>query len=64
MGAIIDGQQPGGVDVGIALGRRQRGMAQEFLDRAQIAAAGEEVGGEAVPQRMRCRPGGQAQQQA
>ena len=38
----IDLEQPLAVDLGIDLRRRQRGMAEQFLDRAQIAAARQE----------------------
>jgi hypothetical protein len=34
------------VDFGVDLCRRQRGVAEEFLDRAQIAAAGKKMRGE------------------
>ena len=64
MGLLIDGQQSGGIHLGVALGGRERGMAQQLLDRAQIAAAGQEMGGEAVAQRMRRGRHRQPEQQA
>src|SRR3546814_79219 len=45
-------EQPGSVDGGVALGGRQRGVPQQFLDGAQVAAAAEQVGGEGVPERV------------
>ena len=45
--------EPAQLDAGIDLGRGDRGVAEHFLDDAQIGAAGEEVGGEAVPERVR-----------
>jgi hypothetical protein len=39
MGAAIDLHEPIGIDGGIDLRGRQRGMAEKFLDRPQIAAA-------------------------
>src|SRR6185312_5974589 len=53
MGLVVDREQGGGVDLGVALRGRQRGVAQQFLDRPQIAAAGEQMGGEAMAQRVR-----------
>src|SRR5258708_11469819 len=40
-------------DVGIDLGGADAGMAEEFLDDAQIGAVFEEVSGEAMPQHVR-----------
>ena len=37
-----------GVDVGVDLGGGDVGVAEEFLDDAEVGAAGEEVGGEGV----------------
>ena len=39
MGGVIGRHQPGGIDAGIDLRRRQRGVAEQFLNGAQIAAA-------------------------
>ena len=49
----IDVEQPRGVDLGVDLGRRQAGMAEQFLERAQVRAAGEQMRREAVAQRVR-----------
>src|SRR5258707_317436 len=51
---LIHLEQPLAVDAGVDLRGRKRGVAEQFLDRAQVAAAGEQVGRERVPQRMRC----------
>ena len=53
VGGVVDGEQALGFDRGVALGRRQTGVAKQFLDFPQIAAAIEQVGREAVPQRVR-----------
>ena len=53
MGGAIDGAEARGVDVGVALGGRQAGVAQQLLDGAQIAAGAQQVGGEGMAQRMR-----------
>ena len=39
-------------DVGVDLGRGDVGVAKEFLDDAEVGAAGEEVRGEAVAHEM------------
>ena len=56
--------EPGGVDLGVELGRRERGVAEQFLDPAQVAAAGEEMGREGVAQRMRGGAVGQPERAA
>src|SRR5947209_557623 len=61
MRGTIDFEQPLGVDPGIDLRGRERGMAEQFLDRAQVAAAGEKMGRERMPQCMRRRAIGQSQ---
>src|SRR5690606_358547 len=48
MRGCVDPEQRLGIDLGIALGGRQRGMAEQFLDGAQIATACEEMRREAV----------------
>src|SRR5580692_2304438 len=53
VGGAIGADEAFGVDLGIDLRGRQRGVAEQFLDRADVAAAGEEVRGEGMPQRMR-----------
>ena len=40
------------VDVGVALGRGQGRVAQQFLDRAQVGPALDQMGGKAVPELM------------
>src|SRR4051794_8071884 len=40
-------------EVGVHLGGRDVGVAEHLLDGAQVAAAGKQVGGEAVAQRVR-----------
>src|SRR5579884_2899765 len=59
MGGLVDGEEAFGFDAGVALRRRQAGVAEEFLDRAQIAARSEEVRRETVAQRVRRRRFGQ-----
>lgn len=44
----VDGFHAVGVDVGVDLGGDDVGVAEEFLDDAEVGAAGEEVGGEGV----------------
>jgi hypothetical protein len=39
MAAVVDLAQPPGIDVAVDLRRRQRAVAEELLDRAQICAA-------------------------
>ena len=53
MRAIVDSPQAPGVDVAVDLGRRERAVAEELLDHAQVGAALEQVGGEGVPQAVR-----------
>jgi hypothetical protein len=45
MGAAVDLKETLGVDSGIDLCGRERRVAKQLLDRAQIAAAGEEMRG-------------------
>jgi len=40
------------LDMGVALGGPQVGVAEEFLDTAQVAAAGKEMSGAGMPQDM------------
>src|SRR5919198_2263919 len=53
--AVIDPAQPLAVDVGVDLGRRERAVAEELLDGAEVGAALDEVCGEGVAQPMRVR---------
>src|SRR6478609_2241366 len=64
MRAGIDFQQPLGIDAGIDLRGRERGVAEQFLDRAQVAAARQQMRGEGMPQRVRGRALGQAERAA
>src|SRR6516225_8124489 len=57
-------EQPRAIDRGIDLRRRERGMAQKLLDRAQIAAPPEKMRREGMAQRMRRRGFGQAERPA
>src|SRR5882724_6941036 len=50
MGPFVHLAQPGGGDVRIDLRRRQALVAQQLLDAADIGAAIQEMGSEAVPQ--------------
>ena len=50
VGALVDGAEPRCVDVGVALGRHQGGVAQHFLDGTQVGSTLEEVGGRRVTQ--------------
>ena len=47
------------VQVGVALGGAQAGVAEEFLDGAEIHAPAQEVRGEAVPEGVRAHLGPQ-----
>jgi hypothetical protein len=60
MGAAVDGEQLGDVDVRIALRRAQPGMTEELLNRAKIGAALQQMGCERVPERVRADPGSRA----
>ena len=64
MGVAIDVEQPRGVDLGVDLGRRQAGMAEQFLERAKIRAPRQQMRREAVAQRMRRQAVGQAEPRA
>ncbi len=47
-GVFLDLLEAVGVDVGVDLGGGDVGVSEEFLDDAEVGAAGEEVGGEGV----------------
>src|SRR5579859_6421004 len=64
MRAAIDLEQALAVDAGIDLRGRERGMAEQLLDRAQIAAARKQMRSERMPQRMRRGAVGQSQRAA
>jgi hypothetical protein len=53
MASLVGLQEMSGVDVRIALGGGEAGVAQKLLDRPEIRASLEEVCGEAMAQRMR-----------
>src|SRR5947207_14733322 len=61
MKAAVNGPQALAVDVGVMLRGADAGMAQEFLHRAQVGAAGEQVRRETMPQRVRAHPPAQPQ---
>ena len=52
MRAVVDASQATRVDVAVDLCRRERCVAEEFLDDAQVGAALEEVRREGVPETM------------
>ena len=64
MGLAVLLQQMGAVHFGIDLGGREAGMAEQLLDDAQVGAIGQQMRGEGMAQRMRCRRVGQAQRAA
>src|SRR5579883_3553017 len=53
MRLLINRDEPRRIDRRVALCRRQARMAQKLLNRAEIAAGGQEMRGEAVAERMR-----------
>jgi len=50
MKLLVDGLEPGSIDVSVVLRGGDVSVAQEFLNDAQIGAAFEQVSGEAVPE--------------
>ena len=48
----VDGLQTGGVHMGVDLRRRDVGVAEHFLNDAQVGPAGEQMGGEAMPEKV------------
>ena len=48
VGPIVDRHQMIDVDLGVALGGAQAGVAEHLLDGAQVGALAQQVGGEAV----------------
>ncbi len=50
VGGAPDVEEAGLVDMGVALGGGEAGVAEKLLDGAQIGAAGQQVGCEGVPQ--------------
>src|SRR6185312_5121162 len=55
MRLVVDLAQAAGVDVAVHLGRRERAMAEQLLDRAEIGAALEQVRRERVTEAVRVR---------
>ena len=55
MGAVVDAAQALAVDVAVDLRRRERRVAEQLLDRAQVGAALEQVRREGVAQAVRVR---------
>ena len=55
MRAVVDLPQEAGVHVAVHLRRRERAVAEQLLDRAQVGAALEQVRREGVPQAVRMR---------
>src|SRR5687768_13661711 len=55
MRGAVSLEQAIGVDAGIDLRRRGRGVSEQFLDGAQVAAASQQVCRERVSQRVRSR---------
>ena len=55
MRLAILGDEVAAVDFGVDLGGRQAGVAEKFLDDAEIGAIAQKMGGEGMAERMRCR---------
>ena len=55
MRVVVDAPEPVPVDVAVDLRRRQRGMAEQLLNRPQVGAALEQVRCERVAQTVRVR---------
>lgn len=53
MRSVVHAPQPAAVDVAVDLRRRERAVAEELLDRAQVGAALEEMRGEGVAKAVR-----------
>src|SRR4051812_44238238 len=64
MGRLVGVEQTLGIDRRIDLRGRQRGVAEKFLNRAQVAAARQKMRREGMPQCMRCRGVGEAEHAA
>ena len=60
MRAVVDFQESRRVDLGVALGGRERGVTEQLLDASEIGAGAKQVGGEGVAQGVRRRALGQA----
>ena len=53
--AVVDAAQPAGVHVAVDLRRRERGVSEQLLDRAQVGTALEQVRREGVAEAVRMR---------
>ena len=53
MGPVVDPHQRGGIDVSVALRRRERRVSEKFLNGSQVGARTQQVSREGVPQRVR-----------
>ena len=53
MGSVVHAAQATAVDVAIELGRRERAVAEQLLDRAQVGTTLEQMGCECMPQAVR-----------
>src|SRR5919108_5459205 len=53
MGAVVDAAESFGVDMAVDLGRGERRVAEELLDRPKVGAAFDEVRGEGVTKAVR-----------
>ena len=53
MSLAINAQQMRLVHIGVALCRRQAGMAQQFLNGTKISSVSKKMGGKGMAQRMR-----------
>jgi len=51
---LVDGFEPFAGDVGVHFGGRDAGVAEKFLNDAQVGAVLEQVCGETMPQHVRC----------
>src|SRR3954466_8293622 len=60
MGFEVDLFDPLAREVGVELGRRDVRVPQHLLDRSKVAAAGQQMGGEGMAQRVRAHAAGQA----
>ena len=49
MGLIIDPHELFELEMGVALGGAETGVAQEFLHTAQVSARGQKMGGKTMP---------------
>lgn len=57
MGFVVDGHEVFEGNLGVLLGGGEAGVAEEFLDGAEIGAIAEEVGGVGVAEAVRMQAG-------